>query len=58
MQWVKTFFTSKDVILDFKDPMPFLMQFKSIFAYLSLARKEKLTALQTSTFDIEWNGEM
>ncbi len=58
IQWVKTFFTSRDVILDFKDPMPFIMQFKSIFAYLSLARKEKITALQASTFDIEWNGEM
>jgi hypothetical protein len=57
-QWIKTFFTSSDVILDFKDLMPFIMQFKSILAYLSLTRKEKITALQASTFDIEWNGEM
>ncbi|MBI3153757.1 MAG: carbamoylphosphate synthase large subunit [Chloroflexi bacterium] len=54
--WLKTFFTSNDVILDFRDPLPFLLQFKSIFAYLSLARKEKITALEASTFDIEWNG--
>ena len=58
IQWIKTFLASSDVILDFKDPLPFIMQFKSIFAYLSLARKEKITALQASTFDIEWNGEM
>lgn len=58
MQWIKTFFTSNDVILDFKDPMPFIMQFKSILAYLSLAGREKITALEASTFDIEWNGEM
>jgi hypothetical protein len=58
MQWIKTFFTSNDVILDFKDINPFIMQFKSILAYLSLARKEKITALEASTFDIEWNGEM
>ena len=58
IQWIKTFFTSNDVILDFKDPMPFILQFRSIFAYLSLARKEKITALEASTFDIEWNGEM
>ena len=57
-QWIKIFFTSNDVILDFKDPMPFIMQFKSILAYLFLARKEKITALEASTFDIEWNGEM
>ena len=55
--WAKTFFTSDDVILDFKDPMPFIMQFRSILAYVSLARKEKITALEASTFDIEWNGE-
>ncbi len=55
--WVKTFFTSDDVILDFKDPMPFIMQYRSILAYVSLARKEKITALEASTFDIEWNGE-
>jgi predicted ATP-grasp superfamily ATP-dependent carboligase len=58
IQWIKTFFTSNDVILNFKDIKPFIMQFKSIFAYLFLARKEKITALQASTFDIEWNGEM
>ncbi len=58
IQWVKTFFTSNDVILDLKDPMPFIMQFKSILSYLMLAKKEKITALQASTFDIEWNGEM
>ena len=56
-QWVKIFFASDDVILDSKDPMPFIMQFKSILTYLSLSRKEKITALEASTFDIEWKGE-
>ncbi len=58
IQWIKTFFTSSDVILDFKDPVPFIMQFRSILAYLSLARKQRITSLEASTFDIEWNGEM
>lgn len=57
-QWIKTFFTSKDVILDFKDIKPFLFQFKSIFKYLSLARKNRISSLEASTLDIEWNGEM
>lgn len=56
LNWLKTFFTSNDVILDFKDPLPFLLQFRSILAYLSLARKEGISPLEASTFDIEWNG--
>ena len=56
--WIKTFFTSDDAILDFKDPLPFILQFRSILAYLSLARKENITLLEASTFDIEWNGEI
>lgn len=57
LHWLKTFFTSDDVILDFKDPLPFLLQFRSIFSYLSLARRMGISALEASTFDIEWNGE-
>lgn len=55
--WLKTFFTSSDVILDFKDPLPLLLQFRSILNYLNLARKNKISPLEASTFDIEWNGE-
>lgn len=55
--WLKTFLHSDDVILDFKDPMPFLLQLRSIFAYMSLGRRQKISALEASTFDIEWNGE-
>lgn len=57
LRWLKTFFTSDDVILDFKDPLPFLLQFRSIISYLFLAQKMGVTALEASTFDIEWNGE-
>jgi hypothetical protein len=55
--WAKTFFTSDDVILDFKDPLPFLLQFRSLLFYLRLARKKGISLLEASTFDIEWNGE-
>ncbi len=56
--WFSTFFTSRDVIFDIKDPRPFLLQFRSIFAYLKIARKKKITPLEASTFDIEWNGKV
>ncbi len=55
--WAQTFFHSDDVILDFNDPLPFLLQWWSILAYVSLGRREKISALAASTFDIEWNGE-
>jgi predicted ATP-grasp superfamily ATP-dependent carboligase len=58
MEWVKTFFTSNDVILDFKDPLPFLLQFRSLLSYMKLAREKGISPLEASTFDIEWNGEM
>jgi hypothetical protein len=55
-QWVKTFFASDDVILDAKDPQPFLLQFRSLLFYLKLAREKGISLLEASTFDIEWNG--
>jgi predicted ATP-grasp superfamily ATP-dependent carboligase len=58
MEWIKTFFTSNDVILDLKDPLPFLLQFRSLLSYIKLAREKDISPLEASTFDIEWNGEM
>lgn len=55
--WLKTFFYSDDVILDFRDPLPFLLQLRSIVEYTRLARQQGISALAASTFDIEWNGE-
>ena len=56
-QWMNTFFTSNDVILNFKDPLPFLLQFRSLLAYMRLARQKGISPMEASTFDIEWNGE-
>ncbi len=56
--WLKTFLHSDDVIWDYKDPLPFLLQLRSILAYANLGRREKISALAASTFDIEWNGEV
>ena len=55
--WAKTFFTSDDVIFDIKDPLPFLLQFRSLLFYLKLAREKGISPLEASTFDIEWDGE-
>ncbi len=56
-EWIKTFLTSDDVILNFNDPMPFVFQPRSILATRAIAKREKISLLEASTFDIEWNGE-
>jgi hypothetical protein len=56
-EWAKTFFTSNDVVLDFKDPLPFLLQFRGLLSTMRLAREKRISILEASTFDIEWNGE-
>ena len=57
IEWVKTFLHSDDVILDFRDLLPFLLQWRSILSYMRLGRRENISALEASTFDIEWNGD-
>lgn len=55
--WLNAFLHSDDVLLDFQDPLPFLLQWRSILSYVRLGYREKISALEASTFDIEWNGE-
>ncbi|HMS01142.1 MAG TPA: ATP-grasp domain-containing protein [Anaerolineales bacterium] len=55
--WLKTFLQGDDVIWDLRDPLPFFLQWRSILAYLTLGMRQKISALEASTFDIEWNGE-
>lgn len=55
--WLKTFLQGDDVIWDFHDPLPFFLQWRSILSYLILGMRQEISALEASTFDIEWNGE-
>jgi hypothetical protein len=55
--WLETFLHSDDVIFDAKDPLPFLLQFRSLLFYLKLAHQKGISPLEASTFDIEWDGE-
>jgi len=56
-RWLDTFTHSRDTIFDARDPLPALLQARSILYYVRLARQQGISALQASTFDIEWNGE-
>jgi hypothetical protein len=55
-KWLSTFLSSDVAVLDYRDPLPFLLQFRSFLAYLRIARRNRITPLEASTFDIEWNG--
>ena len=57
-KWWYAFASSRDVIFRRDDPLPAFLQFRSIFYYLQLARRENISPLEASTFDIEWNGEV
>jgi hypothetical protein len=55
-KWWDAFASSRDVIFRPDDPGPGLLQYQSILHYLALARRENISPLEASTFDIEWNG--
>ncbi len=55
-KWFAAFSSSRDVIFRRDDLLPALLQFRSILFYLKLARRENISPLEASTFDIEWNG--
>ena len=57
-RWLLAFFASRDVIFDALDPLPFLLQWRSISTYLKLGKRHGLSLLAASTFDIEWNGKV
>jgi predicted ATP-grasp superfamily ATP-dependent carboligase len=55
--WLKVFFTAREVVFSLRDPLPFLDQFVTFFALVYQAKRRKITALEVSTRDIEWNGK-
>lgn len=57
LKFVKTYVTSKDIIWSKRDMKPFFYQFYTYFHMIRLGRKLKISALEASTVDIEWNGD-
>jgi predicted ATP-grasp superfamily ATP-dependent carboligase len=55
--WLAAFRQSRDVIFSPRDPAPALLQLRSLLAFVWLGWRRGLSALEASTFDIEWNGE-
>ncbi len=56
-QWVMAFFSSRDVIFDHTDLGPMLYQFIDLAAFIWRGWRQRISPLEASTWDIEWNGE-
>lgn len=54
--WLKTCISNHDFLFRWNDPLPALFQFRSLWKYWLLAHRKKLSLLDASMFDIEWNG--
>lgn len=56
-KWLNAFASSNDVIFRASDPMPALLQWRSILHFIRRGYINTISPLEASTFDIEWNGE-
>ena len=57
-KWMKIFVTAREVVFSSRDPLPFFDQFVSFYRLIRESRQQKITPLEVSTRDIEWNGEV
>lgn len=55
--FVRTMWTSRDVVFRWDDPLPALLQPVAIVEMAALARRHRRGILSASTADIEYNGE-
>lgn len=55
-QWAAALRAARDVIFDPRDPLPALLQGVGVVHFLAWGQRYRISALEASTFDIEWNG--
>lgn len=56
-EWLSTFWQSKDVFFRWSDPLPFIHQVTSLIHFFLVSKRQKISILEATTWDIEWNGE-
>lgn len=56
-EWTSCFSQSRSILFRRHDPLPALFQFVGVANFLWWSIKHNVSALQASTFDIEWNGQ-
>ena len=47
---------AKDVVFSWEDLKPFIKQFSALHHFYRLSKKQGISLLEASTYDIEWNG--
>ncbi|WP_220208513.1 hypothetical protein [Reticulibacter mediterranei] len=54
--WLRAFLHACDVVFDWSDPLPFLLQPLLFWYNWNESRKRGISILEFATYDIEWNG--
>jgi predicted ATP-grasp superfamily ATP-dependent carboligase len=55
-QWARTLAGARDVLWRADDPWPALLQWLGVGHFLAWSVRHRISALEASTYDIEWNG--
>ena len=55
-EWLRFLAGGKDVIFRLRDPQPFWQQFRLLYWNWRKGRKQRISVMEASTQDIEWNG--
>lgn len=56
-EWGKAVATSREILFDWRDPLPALGQVAAMADLWRTSRRHGVSLLEASTWDIEWNGE-
>jgi hypothetical protein len=54
--WWKTVLTAREIVFSWRDPWPFFDQLLCFADLARQSRRHKVSVLDMSTLDIEWNG--
>jgi hypothetical protein len=55
-RWAAAFANSRDVVFNWRDPLPGLLQGLSLVPFAAWSVRHQLSMIAASTYDIEWNG--
>ena len=56
-RWAAAFANSRDVVFNWRDPLPALLQGLSLLPFAAWSLRQHISLIEASTYDIEWNGE-
>ncbi|MDF2664088.1 MAG: hypothetical protein K0Q94_6879 [Paenibacillus sp.] len=57
VETVRAMLRSRDVLIRFRDPLPFWSQLFSLWELFNMSRRRGVSLLEASTIDLEWNGD-